>query len=246
MSDVLTTPDATSRGIAPTTSEAVPRTMQSSLLIRRLKVAQAIAGTVFSVFLSFHLANFFLAPFGPEVFNGFQRSIRVFYQSPLVEWLVVVVPLLVHVVCGVWLLLVNKGRGRWSWHRMAGIFLMLVIVGHVAAVRGPSVLYDVFPEFEGLSFSLWYFPAYFYPYYFLLAMAGFYHMTLGLDRVRIRFSLPLPTLSSRILLLTVAAWSVISLLALGGLLFPVSDPSTSAFALLGAQLFGLDVSRPWL
>ena len=61
---------------------------------------------------------------------------------------------------------------------------MLVMAGHIAAVRGPSWLLDIYPGFLGLSFSVE-----FAPYYFLLALAGFYHglngLGIGLSRLGI-------------------------------------------------------------
>ena len=60
-------------------------------------------------------------------------------------------------------------------HRYAGFFLLVFIGGHIVAVRGASWFYDVYPGFEGLAFSIAAVPGYFYPYYFLLAVAGFYH-----------------------------------------------------------------------
>lgn len=225
---------------------AVAGLKDSQGLIARLKLAQAIAGGLFALFLMFHLVNFYLAPFGLDVFNDFQRLIRPIYQFPPIELMVVLGPLVVHTVSGLWLLWLRPKRARLSWHAYAGFFLLLVIVGHVVAVRGPSFWYGVFPEFEGLSFSLWYFPVYFYPYYFLLALAGFYHMAIGINRIGGRFSLPVPRRTSKVIIALAVGWTLISLLALGGHLFSVPNPSDSDFARLGEKLFDLDVSQPWL
>lgn len=225
-----------------TPERLTPQTMQ------RLRATQGIAGGLFSLFLLVHLANFYLAPFGLEAYNGFQQLARTVYQYPLVELLVVALPVLTHIICGLWLIVLKRrvtGKMTMSWQTVAGLFLSLVIVGHVVAVRGPSLLYGVYPGFEGLSFSLWYFPAYFYPYYFLLALAGFYHMMTGFARLGSRYQLVAAGSVPSALTVVVAIWTLVSLLALDGQLFEVPVPSASAFAKLGEELFGMDIHRPW-
>ena len=69
----------------------------------KLVMAQAVAGSLFFVFLVLHLGNTLLAPFGPEIYNGYQRSIRQIYQHPLLEVVLVIGPLFTHVFAGLWL-----------------------------------------------------------------------------------------------------------------------------------------------
>ena len=72
--------------------------------------------------------------------------------------------LVVHVVVGVARIVVEPKRTlstRGRVHRYAGVFLLVVIVGHVLAVRGPSWFFDVYPGFAGLAFSVDYLPGFF-------------------------------------------------------------------------------------
>lgn len=151
----------------------------------RLLRIQVLSGLVFSAFLAFHLFNQALAVLGPDTYNGAQGAFRVAYQAPVLELLGVVVPLLVHMAVGV----VRVARGfrqpAGSWrqrlHRYSGRFLLLVVVGHMVATRGPSLLKGVFPGFEGVGFTFQFMPAYFWPYYTLLALSGWYHLVHGLS-----------------------------------------------------------------
>ena len=219
-------------------------------LERGLIRAQAVAGALFFIFLLLHLSNILLAPLGPEVFNGYQRGVRAIYQYPVMEFLIVLMPIVVHGVAGVSLHFLRTQKNarrplRARLHTWAGVFLLLVIAGHVIAVRGPSFFFGVFPEFEGVSFSLWYFPAFFYPYYLLLAVAGFFHgsggMMMLLHRLGIVRRRQLP---SRLVGLVAVAF-LISLLAFDGRLFDVPNPSESDFGKLYAEIVGLDINSPW-
>ena len=221
----------------------------SAAFERTLRRAQAVAGALFALFVLLHLSNIAIAPFGIEAFNSYQRTIRQFYQYPLVELGIVILPLTVHMIAGIWLILLRHGHRvkrplRARLHSWAGGFLMLVIVGHILAVRGSSFFYDVFAEFQGLSFSLWYFPAYFYPYYFLLALAGFYHATGGLLRFAAMRGLRMSPRTHGWITLVAAAWIVISLAALGGWLFDTGDVAAHPFATLLGDLSGMDPRTP--
>ena len=217
---------------------------------KRLIAVQAIAGSLFAVFVMLHLSNIAIAPFGIDVFNEYQRTIRKFYQYPLIELLIVIGPLLTHAIAGIWLFSIRRGRRHKRpflsrLHSWAGCLLLVFIVGHILAVRGASFFYDVFPEFEGLAFSLWYFPAYFYPYYFLLALAGFYHATNGLRTLGARKGLKLTATIQATMTTVAGLWIMVSLLALGGILFNIGDPTDNDFARLGASLLNMDPDKPW-
>ncbi len=208
-----------------------------------LKTLQAASGALFALFVIVHLINTWAAALGPSAYDGLQRALRLVYQAAPVEALLLAA-LAVHMVVGIMRIVSEPKRQlttRARWHRYAGFFLLVFIVGHVLAVRGPSWFYDVYPGFAGLSFSIHYVPAYFYPYYFLLGVAGFYHaangLSIALPRLGIRFRLPQRTLGSAtavagLLMLT-------ALLGFQGLWTEVGDPYSSDFAKLAADLFGL-------
>ena len=209
----------------------------------RLARVQAISGLLFLVFVSLHLVNTMLAALGPGVYNGYQRTLRPFYQFPLLEIGLVMAPLLVHIYAGVRRL--RRGPAprtlRTRLHRWSGIFLLAVIFGHIAAVRGASLFAGLYPEFEGLSFSLWAVPWLFYPYYATFSVAAVYHgingvlTALGILGVRV----PSALRSGAGFWAPVAVGAtlcLVGILGMGGWLFPVADPATSEAARLAERL----------
>ena len=209
-----------------------------------LKRIQAITGIVFFLFLIFHLANTWLAAMGIATYDSVQAALRSFYQFAPVEALLLDA-LTVHLVVGIMRIVKEPKRSlnlRARLHRYAGFFLGFVVFGHVLAVRGPSWFFDVYPGFTGLAFSIEYLPGYFYPYYFLLGLAGFYHgvngLGIALGRIGVRLHMPGGTLTA--LSGASAVFMLAALLGLGGLLFDVGIPSDSDFANLARDLFGVD------
>ena len=215
-----------------------------------LKKIQAVAGILFSVFLVLHLTNTALAAFGSGVYNQFQQAIQGFYQFPLFELGFVLLPLITHAVVGITLIFLRRAKGRskaqtkHQLHTWAGFFLLLVVFGHVLATRGLGYFYDAAPGFEGVSFTLWWMPGYFYGYYFLLFMAGYYHSALGIQHIARRFFQTgrKPSLNWRGNL-TAAVIAVTALLAFGGVLFEIADPGDNDFARQYAKILDLDLAK---
>ena len=220
---------------------------------RRLLRVQAASGAAFALFVAVHLANMAAAVGGAEAYDGFQQAARRGYQTPLVEVLLVGLPLVVHVAAAVTRLRRSGFRRppqplRQRLHRSSGWFLLLVIVGHVLAVRGSSLLFDVYPGFAGLSYSLWWQPWMFHPYYFLLGTCGLYHGLNGLVLAADLWGWRLPAaLRSDGLLYGVtlagAAVFVVAQVSLAGGLEPVADPTSSDYARLMNELVGAPLSR---
>jgi succinate dehydrogenase/fumarate reductase cytochrome b subunit len=187
---------------------------------RRWGRIQAASGLTFGVFVALHLLNQWLAPLGPAAYDGFQAAARAVYQHPAVEIPLIALPLLVHVVAGLRRMQLAglRGRGgRWRMrlHRITGYVLLTVIFGHVLAVRGPSLFYDFFPGFAGVSFSLWWMPAWFGFYYTVFGASALYHGING---------------------------TLLALLAFGGRLFPIADPTQNDYARMWEAL-GVDLTR---
>ena len=114
------------------------------------------------------------------------------------------------------------------------MFRGVVVIGHIVATRGPSLLFGIYPEFEGLAFTFQWLPAYFYPYYALFAAAALYHVWFGLRSMLKPRMIRLPALAfaSRVLPILAGMAIIAGLLALGGQLFPVDDASRTEFAQL--------------
>jgi succinate dehydrogenase/fumarate reductase cytochrome b subunit len=216
---------------------------------------QAVSGLVFLAFALMHLLNTALAALGPSAYNGFQRTLRTVYQQPFVEITFVLLPIVAHVVAGVVRMRQRKGKHaptslRARVHRSSGYFLLVFIGGHIGATRLPPLLRGVYPEFEGVAFTFQFLPAWFYPYYLALGLAGLLHASLGLPlalsalgvRVRsqwrsgLRFWLPVSVLAAGVLLGTAA---------LGGLLYAVPDQSMHAFAVLVREAVSSALPRGW-
>lgn len=208
-----------------------------------LKTLQAATGLLVLLFLVAHLLNTWLAALGPEIYDGVQAWFRVAYQFAPVEALLLA-SIATHGVVGVIRLFREprrRLRGRARWHRISGLFLLLVIGGHVLAVRGASWFYDVYPGFEGLSFSLSAVPGYFYPYYFLLAVAGAFHAIngAGVALGRLGWGGALSTRSTAVMTGAAAVFTSLALFGLGGVLFEVANPYDSDFARLVTEITGV-------
>ncbi len=220
---------------------------------RRLLQLQAASGLTFLLFAAVHLANTAAAVGGPETYNGLQHSLRAVYQFPGVELLLIFLPLSIHVAAAI-VRFRRSGfrRPHQGWrtrlHRYTGYYLLVFIAGHTLATRGASVVYGVYPEFEGLSFTLWWIPAFFYPYYITLALSGLYHGANGLlialstffrpvpDRIRQGWRFWVPVGFAGVAL-------VLGLFALGGQLFEIQNPTDSEYARLWEREFGVDLDR---
>lgn len=201
---------------------------------------QAASGMLFGLFVAAHLLNTWLAAAGPGPYAALQRTLSGVYQAPLLEWLILLA-VLVHVGCaGVrwW----SERRDRLPWrarlHRYCGVFLMVVIGGHVTAVRLLPGANGFQPGFEGVAFSLALLPAFFYPYYWLLGFAAAYHglngIALAATRLGWRWQLPTPWLC--VGAAGAGALTLLALLGFGGVLFEIGDPWQSEFARLYQRL----------
>src|SRR4029079_12046553 len=115
---------------------------------------------------------------------------------------------------------------RTRLHRLSAYFLLLFVLGHVAATRLPSLLDGVWLGFAGLSFSMWMAPAWFYPYYLLLGLCGLFHGSYGVYLALRALGVRLPSISR----LGVRAWGplavaavlvVLGVLSFGGLFYAI-------------------------
>jgi succinate dehydrogenase/fumarate reductase cytochrome b subunit len=205
-----------------------------------LRKIQAASGAVFSLFLVVHLINTWIASVGAGAYDSVQQVLRQVYQFAPVEALILAA-LAVHMAVGITRIVTEPPRQlslRARLHRYSGFFLMVFIGGHIFAVRGSSWFYGVYPGFEGLAFSIDAVPGYFYPYYFLLALAGLYHGLNGLGIASARLGWRL-NVSSRVLQRVTAGGGFLTAMALlgfGGWFFEVGNVYESAFAQLAIEL----------
>lgn len=152
---------------------------------------QQRSGLLLSLFLGLHLVNQASAAFGPAVYDPLQAALRRLYQQPLIEVVAVLGALAVHIGASI---IVARRRSPSSsssssslssvpawlrWHRRAGRFLAVVIVGHVVATRAPSLLWGEPPGLHGVAFTMQAAPPIFIPYDVLLGVAGVVHGGFG-------------------------------------------------------------------
>jgi len=219
----------------------VINTVVTNILVnnQRLARVQAVSGLLFSVFALVHLSNTALAVLGPDLYNGFQSSVRGVYQWPLLE-LALVATLLVHIVSGVLRMRGRRGSKakpplRLRLHRYAAYYLAIFVFGHMAATRLPALLADAPPFFGGVSFSLHFMPLWFYPYYALLGIAGMYHLFYGVPVALGVLGIRAPQAIRRgpgfwIPVGAGATVIVLALLGFGGVLYEIDDPFDNDFA----------------
>lgn len=218
----------------------------------RLVRIQALSGLVFAIFLSLHLVNVMASVLGPGVYDAFQVRIRPLYQFPLVEVGVLLAALLTHMVTGI-MRLRRRPRSRdfgklplrTRMHRLSAYFLLVFVLGHFAATRMPSLLDEVWLGFAGLSFTMSWLPAYFYPYYLLLGLCGLYHGSYGTYLALRALGVRLPSitrLGARVYvpLAAAALLVVLGVLSMGGLLYPIEDPREAAYAGWLHDRFGVE------
>ncbi len=233
---------------------AMARSMERSDAARerRWRRLQAGSGLVFALFVGVHLVNQWLAVLGPGPYDAFQGAARSLYQHPALEPTLVLLPLVVHVVAGLRCLRLagvfgRSGSLRMRLHRATGLFLLLVVFGHVAAVRGPSLVYDFFPGFAGVSFSLWWMPGVFAVYYTLFGASALYHglngTWLALHALGLRRDASVPGGRPALVAPVAAgvALLVLALLAFSGRLFPIADPRDNDYARMWEAQFGVEL-----
>ena len=238
---------------APTATKSDSR--RTEALLSR---AQAIAGSLFFVFLVMHLSNALLGVFGADTYNSIQTTLQRIYQQPVVEVLLVIAPLTTHAVAGVWLYLLRKNsRNRRSLrHRLqtwAGFFLLAVVFVHMLNTRGVGWWYNAATSFDSVAFTLWWVPGFFYPYYLLLFCAGLYHGYTGVQILLARTRLLAPDQfgvsgdsrlmpqSTKYLLLIGAIGCSAALLSFGGVLNEIGDPRDSDYAQTLARLYSINL-----
>jgi succinate dehydrogenase/fumarate reductase cytochrome b subunit len=200
---------------------------------------QSLTGLVFFVFLGVHLATQAAGVFGAQTYDAVQSTVRRVYQFPLVE-VPVVLALVAHAVLAVAQLLRRRGLSPGArLHSLTGLFLLVFFVGHVAATRGASLVFGVPPAFAGLAFTLRWVPAFFWPYYVLLGVAGAVHAALGL---RVAVAMVSPRSATRtgrapqVLAVALSVTAVLGVLAAGGAFFDVGAPEQSPYAALLRRL----------
>lgn len=212
---------------------------------RLLMRTQATSGLVFSAFVVVHLLPVMASPLGPGIYDAIQRATRRVYQHPAIEILGLMLPLGIHVVVSVLRMKrrskVFATRGlpwRTRLHRCSAWFLLLFIAGHILATRGPSVWSDVWPGFAGLSFTMEFAPAYFYPYYMLLGIAGLVHASWGVWLATRVPHQPRPRRPWAIpgVLGLGSALIVLGVLSFGGVFYAIEDPMENDFARLYQKL----------
>lgn len=231
-----------------------PHTPPDAASERALIKVQAASGALFALFLLVHLVNQMVAVAGPGPYDALQGELRRVYQAPFVEIVLVAAPLLVHVVVSVWRMIRRRRAGRAApraprarLQRYSAIVLLVFTFGHIFATRGASLIYDVFPGFDGIAYTMVWFIGYFFPYYLIFAVAGLYHLLNGvaLALPRLGSRGPAAARSGRIVAALWLAGAVALLLGLAGFAGVFQDVRGAAIDSPYARLLGeLGVAEP--
>lgn len=165
-----------------------PKTALSDITLFRI---QAGSGLLFATFLVLHLTNTILGSAGESAYDSYQRAVRLYYQFPPAEIVVVFGAATVHAWAGLtrgWRRLRNlfdpQARRfvpplRVRLHRWCGYAVLLIIPGHVSGTRFPSLLEGVPVDFSFVYFSISNWPWFFYPYLLVYAACASYHLFHG-------------------------------------------------------------------
>jgi succinate dehydrogenase/fumarate reductase cytochrome b subunit len=174
---------------APTASEAAGSPEAAKL---KLGPIQAASGAIFALFLVLHLLTASSGLLGPGAYDATLSALRKLYRPHVaVEIGIMGAAGSVHIACAILQMIRRRklwslaGSGYMRAHRLAGYFLLLVIPPHVLATRiaptlasGPTATGKA--DFAFLAYASLSVPAFFWPYYLLLAIAGATHLGIGL------------------------------------------------------------------
>lgn len=221
---------------------------------RKLARIQALSGLVFAAFLCVHLLALFASAFGPDRYEAVQHATRVVYRSPLYEVLLLLLPLVVHIVVGVLRMRRRPDRGARSLplvvrlHRWSAYFLLLVVLGHIAATRGIAVIGDIDVGFGALAFAMWWMPTFFAIYYTLLALTGLFHGAYGVAHALAVLGVPLPSVIRlrprfTVPLAIAGVLAVLGVASFTGALYPVADPSDNPYARFYRDTLGIELPK---
>ena len=150
---------------------------------------QAISGLLFSFFLILHLVTTLSALGGPSLYDSTLSFMGNIYRPNLIiETLLIGGPLLVHLYCAFLSLWKGLKKKRTlpmylRIHQYSGIFLLLVIFGHVFFTRivfAIGLPAEGQADFSYLAFSMINWGWFFGPYYLFLALSGLFHMSFGM------------------------------------------------------------------
>lgn len=218
-----------------TVADTAPTTAAHPITWRR---AQAASGLMIGAFVALHLVNlpFALVPGG---YDAAQRVLRAIYQSPVFE-IPFVAALGVHIVAGIRAIATRERAPAASWpqrlHRYSAWYLLMVVVVHMAATRGASFFFGVYPEAAGVSFAFAWLPYFFWPYYLLLALSGLVHLGYGAPRAMATLRRTGDrSASSRPLALSLMVGAVLvalGVIGLSGAFYEIPDPFANDYAAL--------------
>ncbi|MBX7083791.1 MAG: hypothetical protein K1X88_31565 [Nannocystaceae bacterium] len=216
---------------------------------RGLARLQAVTGLTFAVFLTVHLFALCASALGPGWYDGVQRSTQVVYRAAPYEWLLLLLPLLVHIVVGVMRMRRRPRRTAplpWAvrLHRLSAWFLLAVIFGHAGATRGLQAVYDVDCGFAGVSFAMAWMPGFFTVYYALLAIAGLVHGVYGvssaLATLGVRVGAPTQVLRrAAVPLVVIGLLAIAGVASFGGWLYAIPQPFDNDYARVYRDVFGV-------
>eukprot|EP00842_Homolaphlyctis_polyrhiza_P005868 jgi/Hompol1/6282/HPOL_002620-RA len=189
-----------------------------------LSVIQAGSGLTFATFLTLHLSGHMLANIRYDYASSALYTFREFYQTPIVEVVVVGGALVVHVAASAarTILRPNKTKKQSAqqsvgaaaagetkvqqvtrqrnWHRYSGYILTALMCTHIPATRLLPLYLLPDPSVIDLTYashSAIKYPGLFHAYYWLLGSAALYHGIYGISSAFKILKLPFPGTSAK-------------------------------------------------
>ena len=161
-------------------------------------LVQAISGLGFATFSVLHLSGHLLANISFDLSNKALFIFREYYQTPVIEIVIVGGCLVIHVFAGYIRLIIRTNSTKTlktpaftlainerSWHQWTGHVLTFLIIGHVGSCRIMPYLYLPDPSIVDLTYITFVsnkYPIIFPIYLTVLAASGAYHSIYGISK----------------------------------------------------------------
>lgn len=181
----------------------------SSLSARRIHRSTSLA---LGIFGGLHLANHWLTPWGPASHQTVQRALRVLYQNPVSEPLLVLC-IVVQAATGVWLWRQTRPRPDQvqsrlrKYRRWSGAYLAFFLVAHTSAALVQRFVVGLDSNFYWAAAVLrWPLVLWFVPYYTLGIVSFCVHVGAAVWPKRVNSFAVFGLVSSVVIIGGLAGW----------------------------------------
>lgn len=141
------------------------------------KILHRVSGICICVFVGIHLANHLWSVFGAIEHIEMMNKLRVYYRNPVVE-MFLLTSIVIQMVSGIKLYITNRTKAKAGFEKIqlwTGLYLLLFLIIHVAAVFGARLLFHLDTNFYFGVAGINTFPLnlFFIPYYAMAVISFF-------------------------------------------------------------------------